>query len=148
MKIDMYKMKMACQMYQWTPYLLGQAALKKHNTQATRQKNQSQYNGYRCYNCFNRLIWFCPPQTASLPSGPFWRRSSAMRTLNSGWRARTTRKTRVQPSWCPKQTRSIWNSLMSRPPERYVYTKKLSSWTNDYIDQINFYFSFKIIKPI
>lgn len=69
---------------------------------------------------FFLLFCFCPLQMAWLPSGHFSRRSSATRILSFGWPARSTKKSRAQPSLCLKLTRSSMNSLIFRHRERCV----------------------------
>lgn len=59
-------------------------------------------------------------QVAWLPSGHFSRLSSAMKTSSFGWPARSTKKSRAQPSLCQKQTRSIRSSLILKHQERCV----------------------------
>lgn len=59
-------------------------------------------------------------QMVWLPSGRFSSRSSVMKTSSSGWPAKSTKRSRTHPSFCPKPTRSTRSSLIVRHPERCV----------------------------
>lgn len=73
--------------------------------------------------------WFiCPFQMAWLPSGHFSRRSSVTRISSFGWPARSTKKSRAQPSLCRKPTRSLRSSLIFRHQERCVCVCVCSSF--------------------